>query len=402
MNGPTRVVSQAFAGIAHSYAHLFVLLYATVVLVLEHEWAMTYDALFALSIPMTILFGAGALPAGWLGDRWSETGMLGVYFFGLGASTVLTGFADSPFQLAGGLALMGLFASIYHPVGIPWLVKHAPNRGRALGINGVFGSAGTAAAALCAGVLASWFDWRAAFVVPGALCLATGVVFVILVRLGLFAGTHAVMRDEAPAPARDVKRVFLVLAVTVMCTGMIYQVTSFALPKIFDERLTGAIGDSVLGIGGMVTVVYLVSALSQIVGGELADRYRLKTIYTSFLFLQIPVLLLAFFLISPVLVAVSALMVALNVAGQPAENALLARYTPARWHGRVFGAKFVLTLGVSSIGVALIPIAYRFTGSLDVLFFVLVGFALTAGLAAACLPRGDTKSKTTPIPVPAE
>lgn len=402
MNGPTRVVSQVFAGIAHTYAHLFVLLYATVVLVLEHEWAMTYDALFALSIPMTILFGAGALPAGWLGDRWSETGMLAVYFFGLGASTILTGFAESPFQLAGGLALMGLFASIYHPVGIPWLVKHAPNRGRALGINGVFGSAGTAAAALCAGVLASWFDWRAAFVVPGALCLATGVVFVMLVRLGLFSGTRAVMRDETPAAARDVKRVFLVLAVTVMCTGMIYQVTSFALPKIFDERLTGAIGDSVLGIGGMVTVVYLVSALSQIVGGELADRYRLKTIYTSFLFLQIPVLLLAFYLVSPVLVAVSALMVALNVAGQPAENALLARYTPARWHGRVFGAKFVLTLGVSSIGVALIPIAYRFTGSLDILFFVLVGFAFTAGVAAACLPRGETRSKSTPVPVPAE
>lgn len=402
MSGRSRIVSQAFAGVAHTYAHLFVLLYATVVLVLEHEWGMSYDALFALSIPMTVLFGAGALPAGWFGDRWSETGMLGVYFFGLGAATVVTGFADSPIMLASGLALMGLFASIYHPVGIPWLVKHAPNRGRALGINGVFGSVGTAAAAICAGALASWYGWRAAFVVPGVVCLATGVVFLIGVRFGLFGAAHAPVRDETPAPARDVRRVFLVLAITVMCTGMIYQVTSFAMPKIFDERLTGAVGDSVLGIGGMVTIVYLASALSQIIGGELADRYRLRTVYMVFHFLQVPVLAIAFVLVSPALVAVSALMVGLNVAGQPAENALLARYAPAHWHGRVFGAKFVLTLGVSSIGVALIPIAYRFTGSLDALFLFLIGFALTAGVAAACLPRGEARSAPSAAPAPAE
>ena len=402
MDVKSRLASQAFAGIAHAYAHLFVLLFATVVLVLEHDWAMRYDTLFALSIPMTVLFGAGALPAGWLADRWSETGMLSVYFLGLGAATVLTGLADGPWQLAAGLALMGLFASIYHPVAIPWLVKHAPNRGRALGVNGVFGSAGTAAAALCAGALASWWSWRVAFIAPGAVCLATGVVFVIACRSGWFAHETALPRDEAVAPARDVRRVFIVLAVTVLCSGMIYQVTSFALPKIFDDRLTGALGDSVLGIGGMVSVVYLASALSQIAGGEMADRFRLRTVYMAFNFLQVPMLAVAFLLVSPALVAVSALMVSLNVAGQPAENALLARYAPSRWHGRVFGAKFMLTLGVSSLGVMLIPLAYRLTGALDVMFLVLIGFAVVAGIAAMCLPRAVATSTPAAARLPAE
>ena len=402
MDAKSRLASQAFAGIAHAYAHLFVLLFATVVLVLEHDWAMRYDTLFALSIPMTVLFGAGALPAGWLADRWSETGVLSVYFLGLGAATVLTGLADGPWQLAAGLALMGLFASIYHPVAIPWLVKHAPNRGRALGVNGVFGSAGTAAAALCAGALASWWGWRVAFIAPGVVCLATGVVFVIACRLGLFGREAALARDETAAPAHDVRRVFIVLAVTVLCSGMIYQVTSFALPKIFDDRLGGALGDSVLGIGGMVSVVYLASALSQIAGGEMADRFRLRTVYMAFNFLQVPMLAVAFLLVSPALVAVSALMVSLNVAGQPAENALLARYAPARWHGRVFGAKFMLTLGVSSLGVMLIPLAYRLTGALDVMFLVLIGFAVVAGIAAMCLPRGVAVSPPAPARLAAE
>lgn len=397
-----RLAGQAFAGVAHSYAHMFILLFATVVLVLVQEWGMTYDTLFALSIPMIILFGAGALPAGWLGDRWSETGMLAVYFFGLGITTVLTGLANSPLTLALGLGGIGLFASIYHPVAIPWLIKQAPNRGRALGINGVFGSLGTAAAALVAGAFAGWFGWRAAFFVPGIACLVTGVIFVLVVRAGAIGSALPEPAHHTKPQAGDMRRVFAVLAVTVVCSGMIYQVTSFAMPKIFEERLFATIGENVLGIGSLVSLVYFLSGLSQIVGGELADRFRLKTVYTLFLFLQIPVLALAFALVHPALVVVSTIMVSLSVAGQPAENALLSRYTPSEWRGRVFGAKFVLTLGVSALGVALIPLAYRATGSLDVLFLFLVAFATIAGFAALRLPSEDASPRPVAARIPAE
>ena len=381
-------LTQAAAGVAHSIAHMFVLLFATVVLVLEREWGMSYDTLFALSIPMSVLFGAAALPAGWLADRWSPTAMMGVYFLGLGTATVLTGLAAGPASLLLGLAAMGLFAAIYHPVGIPWLVAHAPNRGRALGVNGVFGSLGTAAAALVAGALAAWLGWRAAFVVPGLACLACGVGFVAACRAGWIGDPPATHPQDSAAPVRTMRRVFGVLAVTVLCAGMIYQVTAFALPKIFDERLGGWLDGNVVGIGGLVTLVYLLSSLAQIAGGELADRFSLRSVYTTTQFLQVPVLAVAFVLFDPVLVGAAALMVALNVAGQPAENALLARYTPPRWRGRVFGVKFLLTLGVSAAGVALIPIVYRFTGSLDAVFVLMAVFAVTAGTAALRLPRG--------------
>ena len=393
-----RFASQIFAGIAHSFAHMFVLLFATVVLVLVHEWRMTYDSLFTLSIPMIILFGAGALPAGWLGDRWSDTGMLSVYFFGLGVTTVLTGFADSPFTLALSLAGIGLFASIYHPVGIPWLIKHAPNRGRALGFNGVFGSLGTAGAYFVVGAFANWFGWRAAFYVPGIACLAAGVVFWLAVRANAIGDAIPEPAHHTKPQAGDTRRVFAVLAITVICSGMIYQVTSFAMPKIFEERLFDNVGESIFGIGSLVAAVYLFSGLSQIVGGELADRYRLKTIYTLFLFLQIPFLAIAFALVHPALVLVSTIMVSLSVAGQPAENALLSRYTPAAWRGRVFGAKFVLTLGASALGVALIPLAFRVTGSLDVLFLFLLAFATIAGFAALRLPGESPVPRALRVP----
>lgn len=391
-----------FASLAHSYSHLFVLLYATVVLVLEREWGLSYAELFALSIPMSVMFGAAALPAGWLGDRWSAPGMIAVFFIGVGGASILTGLAAGPVSILLGLTLIGLFAAIYHPVGIPWLVKNAVNHGRALGINGVFGSAGTAGAALLAGFLASYFGWRAAFIVPGAICLVTGVGFLAVWRLGLI---HESEHDARPQPlpeARDIKRVFFVMSLTMLCTGLIYQMTAFALPKVFDERLGGALGDSVFGIGGMVTIVYVCSALSQVICGELADRYSLKGIYVAAQYLQVPVIAAAFVLFDPVLVGAAALMVSLNVAGQPAENALLARYTPPRWRGRAFGAKFVLTLGVSALGVALIPIIHGLTGNLDALFVALGVFALIAGLAAALLPTDPARARAAALPVAAD
>jgi len=119
----------------------------------------------------------------------------------------------------------------------------------------------------------------------------------------------------------------------------------------------------------------------------LADRFSLKRVYMWTQILQIPVILLAFLTFNYGLVVLAIAMVGLNVAGQPAENALLARYTLLAWRGRMFGVKFVLTLGVSTLGVALVPAIADWTGSLDFLFIALALFAACAGLTASLLPR---------------
>ena len=376
-----------FASIAHAYAHLSILLYATVVLVLEREFALPFAELAWLSLPGFVLFGAGALPAGWLGDRWGAPAMMSVYFFGLGGALIVTGLATSPLGLLLGLTLIGLFASIYHPVGIAWLVKASVNRGRALGINGVFGNLGTASAAIVAGALADMLSWRWAFIVPGSVCLLTGIFFAAVTKRGLIVDAAQDARREPPATAADMRRTFAVLAVTVMCTGLIYQSTAVGLPKLFSERLPELAGGGALGAGFLVSLVYLVAAAAQIVGGELADRFPLKPVYLLCQTLQIPALLIAVASRNPVLVVATAALVSLNVAGQPAENVLLARYTPLAWRGRVFGVKFALTLGVSSLGVALVPAIHGLTGSLDGLLLALILFAATAAAAASLLPR---------------
>ena len=80
-----------------------------------------------------------------------------------------------------------------------------------------------------------------------------------------------------------------------------------------------------------------------------------------------------------------ALMV--GVGALPAENILLARYTPARRHGLAFGAKFVLAFGAAPLAVQLVSYVQGRTGDFFWLFVALSGCALVALMAAMRLPR---------------
>ena len=377
------------ASVAHSFSHMFMLLYATVVLVINKEFNLTYSELQWLSVPGFVMFGLAALPAGWLGDRWSATGMLIIFFLGLGLSAFLTGFANDRISLLIGLTLIGTFGAIYHPVGIAWLVKHSKNRGRALGINGVFGNIGTASAAIIAGFLADFFGWRYAFFVPGLLSIIFGFLLLTIVNKGYLKDVKVDAVSNPETSVRDVKRAFMALFITVIMVGLIFQSTSVGLPKIFSDRLD--IGTGALGPGALVALVYFLAAGAQLIGGEAADRYSQRRVYLYAQLFQIPIVLIAFLTINYGLVALAVMMVSLNMGAQPVENALVAKYTPTAWRSRMYGLKFVLTLGVTSIGVALVPIFSGILGSLDYLFIAIAVFAFVAFFGACLLPR-DKKS----------
>lgn len=386
----------AFSCVGHSFSHVFMLLYPTVVLALGTVFHMPYGDLVLLALAGNVLFGAMALPAGWLGDRWSAEGMMAIFFLGTGASAILTGLAPTPLWLAVGLALIGAFAAIYHPVGIAWLVRRAANRGRALGVNGVFGSVGTASAALIAGALTAALGWRWAFIVPGAVCIAVGIAFVVAVRGGRIVAAKVDRHPEPPASRGDMVRVFWVLSLTMLTTGLIWQAAQTAMPKLFDERLAGE-GD-VLRTGGLVTFALLFGVAAQIVGGYLADRFQLRRVYLAGFWVQAPLLVALAYAGGPAIVPAAAALVFFNTGITPAENALLARYTPANWRATAFGAKFVLAIGVASGSTALVALVHNATGSFALLFVGLAVVALAAALAAHGLPRRPGTPQAAPAP----
>lgn len=379
MKAPSARLALLFSCLGHAYMHLFTAFYFVIALSLEADWGIPNHELIKLWAVGSLLVGLAALPAGWLGDRWSASGMMTVYFIGLGISGIACGLVDSTLALMLGLAAVGLFSAIYHPVGISWLVKSARARGMALAVNGIFGSLGVASAGLVAGVLIDAVSWRAAFIVPGVICLVTGLALLLSLYRGWVRETAV---DEAPQPVpsrSDIFRVYGVLLLTMAVMGLLFHATQASLPKMFDLRLRDLTGEGALGIGVLVALVYTAGGLMQLAGGWLADRFPLKPIYLAAFALQVPVMALMATTGSSALIALAVLTVILSAVALPAENMLLARYTPSRHRGLAFGVKFVLAFAIANPAILLASWVEGRSGDFVQLYFIL---AVVAGIAA--------------------
>ncbi|MBM3569240.1 MAG: MFS transporter [Alphaproteobacteria bacterium] len=386
MDRQASLIAQSFNNLAHSLSHMVMVLYPTAVLGMTAGFGLSYGEMVALATPGLVLYGVAALPAGWLGDRWSAPGMMAIFFLGTGAATLATGFARTPFEVMLGLAAVGLFSSIYHPVGIAWLISTAINPGRALGINGIFGSIGIAAGPLFAGFATDWAGWRWAFIVPGLVGIAIGLgLLVALRRLGSRARGSG-REDAYPVARGEAWRALGILAGTTALAGMLYQSISIAMPKVFDERVALLSGDTA-AIGATVAAVYLASSCSQLMGGWLADRFDLKWVYVVCNAAVAPLVAGAGVAAGLPVVAAVFLAISLSICGNPAENAMIARFAPERWRSVIYGAKFVLALGVSGL-VAPLAIGYfdRTTGTTAMLLYVLGATSVVLAALALMLP----------------
>lgn len=347
-------LAQAFAAIGHFYVHLFTAYFFVIVLALEADWGLAYHELIGLWTVGAFLMGAGALPAGWLADRVGALPMLAVFFVGMGASSIACGLAESPAQLTVALAAVGLFASIYHPVGIPWLVRNAAQAGKALGFNGIFGSVGVSGAGILTGALIDLAGWRAAFIVPGVVSVATGLAFALSVRAGLVADRGQPPARVAPASRAEMLRGFLVLVFAMLCGGLIFQTMQASLPKLLEERLGGLLGEGTLGVGAVVAAVFAVAGVVQYAGGHLADRYPARRVYIGAYLVQVPLVLALAAVGGWPLVAVATLVVTIGVGLLPAENLMLTRFTPERHRSLAFGLKYVVAFGTGPIALQLL------------------------------------------------
>ena len=384
-----------FLNAGHFLDHFFMLIFATVAaLRLIEEWGMSYAALIPYATPGFIAFGVGAIPAGWLADKWSREGMIVIFFLGIGASSILAALAGSPIEIALGLTAIGLFAAIYHPVGLALVIQGREKTGVPLAVNGIFGNLGVACAALLTGYFIDTAGWRNAFVLPGAISIGLGVAYAAFLWSG--RGSGAVGRGAAdggtaktapavggppPVERGTLVRVLAIIMFTTAIGGLIFQSTTFALPKIFDERLTELAG-SATAIGGYAFTVFTVAAFAQLAVGYLVDHHSLRTVFAFVAALQA-----AFFAVMYQLTGLAALVVAVGfmlvVFGQiPINDVLIGRITKSEWRSRVYSLRYIVTFSVSASTLPLIAWIHGSWG-FDRLFVVMA--AAAAGILAAVL-----------------
>ncbi len=395
--------------IGHFLDHLFTLVFATVAaLALTQEWNIGYAELLAYATPGFFAFGLFSLPAGWLADRWSRDGMMAVFFIGIGLAAIATSFAQTPLQIGIGLFFIGMFAAIYHPVGLAIVTMKWRNTGMRIAANGVWGNLGVASAALVTGFLIDNGGWRMAFALPGLFSIAMGGAYMVLRRHSLRAPADSHGKKEerqaaevTPDYRRFLLRVSAIVFLTTAVSSVIFQATTFALPKIFDERLQGLaktvsdwIGrtaesgqeDVATVIGSMAFLVFAVASIAQLVVGLLLDRYGPRRIFMTLALVQ-----LVFFSVMPGLADGWALLVALGFMigafGQiPINDFMIGKTASGAYRARIYGVRYVVSFTVLAATLPLIAYVYQNWG-FDTLFYILATAATVILLAVTFLPK---------------
>lgn len=375
---------------AHVIDHMFMLIFPAAVLGMTQVFALDYAAMIGLSLGGFIAFGACSLPAGWLGDRWSRRQMMLLFFFGIGASAIFTGLSSTPAMLVLGLTLIGVFAAIYHPVGTAMLVAYAQNRGREIGINGMWGNLGVAFSALVTGLLVAQFGWRSAFILPGVVSIVLGIGFALQVREEpIPVRTHAPLKG-ASGQRISMFMVFSVLALATATGGVVFNATTMTYPKLFEERLH-ALFASPQTLGVVVSLAYAFGAVAQLSIGRVLHRFSLKWPFILLTLCQAPLLLGLAYVDGWAVIALGAAFMFVVFGQVTVNDAMVANFVSPQWQSRVFALRYCLSFGASATAIPLIAYVEPRQGFVG-LYLILAGFAALTFVAALAFPRTPSEA----------
>lgn len=352
-----------FTSIAHYFTHFYELLFPALAIPLVLALNMDLTDVLKLSFLMYLLYGVGALPWGFFADRYGSSKSLVIFFIGTGIGSILTSLSSSPGTLIFTLAAIGFFSSISHPAGLGLISVGMRNRGAALGINGMAGNLGLVSAPFIAGLLNWLVGWELTFLLVGIISIIFGIVTALVnIDETPIQDTQAT-KASGPTNNSHYIKYFLILCGAMTLAGFSYRMNSIILPAYLEFKagflwnylkgfdLSNIQGAKTMAATLLVSFVYIISTLGQLVAGKLADRYDLRWLYFGFHATSIPFVVLMGIVDQQLLIIAASLYVFFALGMQPIENSLVAKYTPNRWRSTSYGIKFILTFGVSSLAV---------------------------------------------------
>jgi len=336
--------------LGHALDHLFLLIFATAVNAIALDFGVErWEDLMPYTVGAFLMFGLGSVPAGRLGDLWGRRNMMLVFFYGIGLAAIAVSLTQSPWQIASALTVLGLFSAIYHPVGIPMLVQHAKRPGVTIGINGLAGNLGIALAALSTGLLVQYFGWRMAFVVPGLLSIAAGILF----------SRTAPQESVAPASKRITQvhlprdlalRTFVVMVASGTTGSLLFNFTTNGNTQMLTERLDGIVSDPA-SIGVLMALIYAIASVAQLVVGRLIDRFPVKPLFFGVVASQILLFALAAHSTGWVWYVLAIAYMVSVFGAIPFSDAMVVRYIDDSMRSRVSGIRIAISFGISSLAV---------------------------------------------------
>jgi MFS family permease len=379
----------------HYLTHFFVLVFPVLVMPISRDLSMEPAAVIAISFPMYLCYGVLAIPWGYLSDRINAHMVMGAGMIIAGFGFLAAGLVDSVHQFALCLGLIGVGCSAYHPSGLALLSKGIRVRGRALGINGLWGNFGIASAPLVAGIFTYTVGWKSTLLVFGLFGISLGVV---CLAVPVSVGSEDLQKGSSVG-GRQAMKLFIILCATMLFSGLMYRGYTIILPTFFESKLPdlGALLSNVIGYARTATDadtlmatlitsgVYLLGMVGQLIGGRVADRADLRWAYLIIFACALPFLLSLRFIEGPLLILFAGLFVLFSLGIQPVENSLVAMLTPPKWRSVSYGIKFTFVFGAGSLAIYFVSFSERNYGLGGVILLLSFFLAMLIVMAAILL-----------------
>ena len=226
-----------YINMGHFIDHFMMLIFAKSAFDAGREFGLTYDEIIIYGTLGMFLFGAASPLAGWLADKYSRSLIITLYPFGAGLGSFMCFMSTSPFMLCISLGVVGFFAAIFHPVGIAMLIRNTDKVGFRLGVNGVWGNMGVAAAPILTGFLIVYSDWRMGFLVPAILCLVFGIIqFYGFFELKINKMQNNKSKSDKSSFADGWKVVLASLTMTTLAGGFVFGSLTFLMQEVISEH----------------------------------------------------------------------------------------------------------------------------------------------------------------------
>ena len=248
------------------------------------------------------------------------------------------------------------------------MINSSFKKGKALGVNGIFGGIGIGSGAFIAGLLIKYFSWRFAFILPGLISLIIGLILIFLIFLNLISYKNIQTNNiEEKNSSNDLVLIACIMLLAMFGLGLTFQILQTSIPKVFDLRIEVL---STFGIGVVIGAIYGIAGLMTFVGGLMADKFSLKKIYVTGIAAQVPCFFCIGYFSGLPLIFICLIAAMFNSSILPAENILLAKFTPEKHHGLIYGVKFIVAFGSAPIAVFLISKIYGITQEFTNLFLI--------------------------------
>lgn len=254
-----------WTGLGHFFNHVGNYLTPALLIYLQTDIALTQtERGFLGSIPMLLLVVLST-GVGWFGDRhpYSKKHLIWIGTVGLGAFSILMSTASTFIELALASIVLGISLSTYHPVAFSFLTS-MKNQDKNMGINAVFGNAGSATTPLLAMLFSILWNWRIAFLLFAGMQIIAGIAIWIF-----FPNKSDLHNDlingnliEKEKEENTTKHVFILMLLLILISASrapIFRCISYFTTIVFsDAFLIGNVESSiltavVLGLGAFAT-----------------------------------------------------------------------------------------------------------------------------------------------------